>query len=166
MPHSASQPISPFFRRNSNTSRAKYSAEPVRILLSFFLFRPLLIMNFSLSAGESLPSGADVRLGLGQGELRRSLQVPILEVGRWLRTVLLGHYCYYGVPNNGRATNAFRFSVGRLWSRSLGRRSQKTRINWERMSRIVKHYLPFPKIQHPYPEQRLHVIIQGRSRVW
>jgi RNA-directed DNA polymerase len=98
-------------------------------------------------------------------ELRRRLHIPIPEVGRWLRTVLRGHYNYYGVPNNGRAMNAFRFYVTRLWFRSLCRRSQRTRINWARMGRLAKRWLPYPKIQHPYPGQRLHVFTQGRSPV-
>jgi group II intron reverse transcriptase/maturase len=98
-------------------------------------------------------------------ELRRRLHIPIPEVGRWLRTVLRGHYNYYGVPNNGRAINAFRFYVARLWFSSLRRRSQRTRINWARMGRLAKRWLPYPKIQHPYPGQRLHVFTQGRSPV-
>jgi len=79
--------------------------------------------------------------------------------------VLRGHYNYYGVPGNGRAMNAFRYHVGRLWFRTLCRRSQKTRINWERMKRIIKKWLPYPKIRHPYPEQRLCVFTRGRSPV-
>ncbi|NIS81935.1 MAG: group II intron reverse transcriptase/maturase [Anaerolineales bacterium] len=98
-------------------------------------------------------------------ELRRRMHIPIPEVGRWLRTVLVGHYRYYGVPGNGRAMNAFRFYVGRLWLRMLRRRSQRARLNWERMSRLIKRWLPVPRIQQPYPEQRLRVFTQGRSPV-
>lgn len=36
-------------------------------------------------------------------ELRRRMHQPIPVVGRWLRSVLRGHYNYYGVPRNGRA---------------------------------------------------------------
>jgi group II intron reverse transcriptase/maturase len=98
-------------------------------------------------------------------ELRRRMHRPIPEVGKWLRSVLRGHYNYYGVPNNGRAMNAFRFYVGRLWYRSLRRRSQKARIKWDRMARLIKRWLPYPKIRHPYPEQRLRVFTRGRSPV-
>jgi hypothetical protein len=98
-------------------------------------------------------------------ELRRLLHAPIPLVGRWLRSVLRGYYNYYGVPTNTRAMNAFRFQVCRFWSRSLWRRSQKTRITWERMGRLVRRWLPYPKVQHPYPEQRLCVTTQGRSPV-
>jgi RNA-directed DNA polymerase len=98
-------------------------------------------------------------------ELRKRLHAPIPTVGRWLRTVLRGHYNYYGVPTNSRAMSAFRFHAHRLWYRLLRRRSQKSRINWKRMGRLVKRWLPYPKIRHPYPEQRLCVITQGRSPV-
>jgi RNA-directed DNA polymerase len=98
-------------------------------------------------------------------ELRGRMHASIPDLGKWLRAILRGHYNYYGVPRNGRAMNAFRYYVGRLWFRTLRRRSQKTRINWERMQRIIKRWLPYPIIRHPYPEQRLRVFTQGRSPV-
>jgi len=33
------------------------------------------------------------------------------------------------------------------------------------MTRIARYWLPFPRICHPYPEERLCVIIQGKSPV-
>jgi hypothetical protein len=98
-------------------------------------------------------------------ELRRRMHHPIPAVGRWLKSVLRGHYNYYGVPRNGRAMSALRYHVGHLWFRALRRRSQKTSLNWGRMACIIERYLPYPKIRHPYPEQRLRVITQGRSPV-
>jgi len=59
-------------------------------------------------------------------ELRRRLHVPVPEVGKWLRTVLRGHFNYYGVPQNSAALNTFRYFVSWLWWRALRRRSQKT----------------------------------------
>ncbi|NWG76490.1 MAG: RNA-directed DNA polymerase, partial [Rubrivivax sp.] len=35
----------------------------------------------------------------------------------------------------------------------------------KRMHRIVDHWLPPPRICHPYPNQRLIVTTQGKSRV-
>jgi group II intron reverse transcriptase/maturase len=98
-------------------------------------------------------------------ELRRRLHFSIPEVGRWLQTVLRGYYRYFGVPCNGRALNSFRHYVTRLWFRALQRRSQRSRTNWKRMERLAKRWLPYPKIMHPYPWQRLRVITQGRSPV-
>jgi group II intron reverse transcriptase/maturase len=98
-------------------------------------------------------------------ELRRRMHLSIPVVGQWLRRILQGHYNYYGVPRNYRAMSTFRYEVSRLWFKTLRRRSQKTRLNWDRMSRLGKRWLPFPKIRHPYPEQRLRVFTQGRSPV-
>ena len=98
-------------------------------------------------------------------ELRIRLHMPIQVIARWLRSVLRGHYNYYGVPCNGRALSTFRFYVGRIWHRCLYRRSQRTRSNWERVNRLTKRWLPYPKIRHPYPEQRMRVFTQGRSPV-
>ena len=98
-------------------------------------------------------------------ELKKRLHSPIPELGRWLQSVLRGYYRYFGVPRNGRALSSFRYHVTKLWFRTILRRSQRRKINWERMERIAKRWLPYPKILHPYPEQRLHVTTQGRSPV-
>jgi group II intron reverse transcriptase/maturase len=92
-----------------------------------------------------------------KAELRRRMHLSIPVVGQWLRKILQGHYNYYGVPLNYRAMSTFRYEVSRLWFKTLRRRSQKTRLNWDRMRRLEKRWLPFPKIRHPYPEQRLRV---------
>jgi len=90
-------------------------------------------------------------------ELRRRMHDPLPEVGKWLRSVVTGHFRYYGVPRNGSALNAFRIGLMRLWKHVLDRRSQKGRINWERMQRLALKWLPLARICHPYPNQRLVV---------
>lgn len=90
-------------------------------------------------------------------ELRQRLHHPVPEVGRWLRTVVAGHNRYYGVPSNLGALSVFRFHVGRAWYRTLRRRSQKTRLTWERMRRLINLWLPRPMLHHPYPSWRIGV---------
>jgi group II intron reverse transcriptase/maturase len=90
-------------------------------------------------------------------ELKRRMHMPTPEQGQWLRSVLMGHYQYYGVPRNYPAMGTFRQAVVRLWRRNLERRSQKGHISWERMNRLTQKWLPYPHICQPYPEQRLHV---------
>ena len=92
-----------------------------------------------------------------KAELRRRMHLSIPVVGQWLRRILQGHYNYYGVPLNYKAMSTFRYEVSRLWFKTLRRRSQKSRLNWARMSRLEKRWLPIPKIRNPYPEQRLRV---------
>lgn len=97
--------------------------------------------------------------------LRRRMHEPIDETGAWLRSVLQGHYNYYAVPRNSKALSAFRFRIAQMWKHALSRRSQKGRVSWKRMTRIVERWLPNPRIQHPYPSQRLRVTTRGRSPV-
>ena len=98
-------------------------------------------------------------------ELRKRLHRPIAEQGEYLRAVVTGHARYFGVPNNGARLMAFRFEVARLWHRTLCRRSQTAHVSWKRMYRLIDHWLPRPHICHPYPNQRLIVTTQGKSRV-
>jgi group II intron reverse transcriptase/maturase len=98
-------------------------------------------------------------------ELRRRMHRPIAEQGAYLRSVVTGHTRYYGVPCNGARLSGFRRQIGWLWHRTLCRRSQSHHLRWRRMARLIAHWLPIPHICHPYPNQRLHVTTQGRSRM-
>ena len=90
-------------------------------------------------------------------ELRKRMHHRIPEVGQWLGSVVRGHNQYYGVPLNYRAISSFRTQVIRHWHFALMRRSQKSKITWDRMNRLASTWLPTPKIVHPYPNQRLVV---------
>src|SRR5438093_12656956 len=65
-------------------------------------------------------------------EMRRRRHLPIPEQGRWLASVLNGHYRYYAVPDNTHALGVFRDTVTRSWLRSLRRRSHRSRLPWKR----------------------------------
>ena len=90
-------------------------------------------------------------------ELRRRLHHRVPEVGAWLGRVIRGHVNYYGVPLNSPALWRFRAAVTRLWYRTLRRRSQRTRLTWDRMGRVASRYLPSPRVVHLYPWERLRV---------
>ena len=87
-------------------------------------------------------------------QLMRRRHLPVPEQGQWLASVVRGHLAYYAVPGNIRAANAFRIQVSRHWFRALRRRSQRHRLNWERMNRLIARWLPPARIVHPYPEVR------------
>ncbi|MGO9269099.1 MAG: reverse transcriptase, partial [Terriglobia bacterium] len=53
--------------------------------------------------------------------------------------------------------DTFRYQVARAWRRALTRRSQRTRITWERYANLVARWLPRPRILHPYPNERFAV---------
>jgi group II intron reverse transcriptase/maturase len=98
-------------------------------------------------------------------ELRRRMHQPIPAQGQYLRAVVTGHARYFGVPCNGARLRTFRHQVVGLWHRTLCRRSQSHELPWRRMYRLMAHWLPVPNICHPYPNQRLIVTTQGRSRM-
>jgi len=89
---------------------------------------------------------------------------PVTQ-GKWLQTVARGYFAYHGIPGNWKAIGAFRTQVARLWYQSLRRRSQKTRVTWERMARLIAAWHPPARIQHPWPEQRFAAMMQGKSRM-
>ena len=107
---------------------------------------------------QTIRKRLQAKLGEVKAELRRRMHDPIPEVGKWLRLVVGGHFRYYGVPMNTPALHLFRFQVGRLWHRTLSRRSQNGRLLWDRMRRLIDRYLPPVRVCHPYPLRRLGVI--------
>ena len=98
-------------------------------------------------------------------ELKLRRHHPIPEQGQWLASVVRGHFAYYAVPGNGHALFAFRGQVARHWRRALRHRSQRTRLDWERMDRLATRWLPPARIQHPWPNKRFDARTQGRSPV-
>ena len=114
---------------------------------------------------QTMRKRLQAKLAEVKAELRRRMHDPVPEVGRWLRSVVEGHFRYYAVPMNGRALAVFRYRVVWHWHRTLSRRSQRSRNTWERTLRLATHYLPPVRIYHPYPLRRLGVVTQGKSRM-
>ena len=98
-------------------------------------------------------------------ELRIRLHFPVPQVGKWLRVVLLGYYRYFGLAGNYRRLSVFRYHLSILWYRSLKRRSQRNRLTWERMDRLIAIWLPKSRTYYPYPDLSRYVMTQGRSPV-
>jgi RNA-directed DNA polymerase len=92
-------------------------------------------------------------------ELKRRMHAPVRETGKWLRSVMQGHFNYYGVPGNRSSLSEFRTEVVRGWLKILRKRSQKARkLKWEKFNKFVKEWIPPAKATHPQPWQRLCVI--------
>jgi len=107
---------------------------------------------------QTMRKRLQAKLSAVKTELRERMHDPLPVVGTWLRSVVGGHIRYYGVPTNSRALHIFRFQVGRLWHRTLSRRSQNGRVTWTRMRRLIDRWLPPARVCHPYPLRRLGVI--------
>lgn len=84
-------------------------------------------------------------------ELRWRMHDPIPEVGRWLRSVVIGYDQYHAIPGNGKVISSFRYDIKCYWYKVLRRRGQKRRINWKAFGPIVTRWIPAPKILHPHP---------------
>jgi len=97
--------------------------------------------------------------------LNDNRHAPIPVQGRWLASVIRGHVNYYGVPDNSRAIQTFRWQAVEHWYRALRRRSQRTRLTWKRMDHLAKRWLPPARVCHPWPQARLAASTQGRSPV-
>ena len=107
---------------------------------------------------QTMRKRLQAKLGEVKTELWRRLHHPLPDVGQWLRSVIGGHFRYYGVPMNTSALATFRLRVGWLWQRALSRRSQNGRVSWDRMGRLIQAWLPPVRVHHPYPLRRMGVI--------
>lgn len=109
---------------------------------------------------------------LGRTPVRKRMRTKLREIkeqlratrhdgtevqGRWLAQVLRGWLAYYAVPMSAPAITAFRHHLIERWLRAIRRRGQKHRLSWRRMKVIADRYLPYPRILHPWPEQRFLV---------
>jgi RNA-directed DNA polymerase len=90
-------------------------------------------------------------------ELRKSMHSPIQKVGQWLKSVVTGHYRYFGVPGNCKAMNTFRHLICQRWFQHLKRRGQKGRITWKEMGKLLNQWLPRAQVWHKYPDERFGV---------
>lgn len=91
-------------------------------------------------------------------ELLRRRHEPVPVIGRWLRSVVQGHFNYFAVRGNMKALGAFRTEVNKAWLYALRRRSDKARgLTWDRMKRLIKTWIPVARLKHPFPNQRLCV---------
>lgn len=87
--------------------------------------------------------------------LRRKMHMDLTRVGSWLSSVYRGWCNYHAIPGNYDRLRQFRTAIQQMWLRTLRRRTQRgRRLTWEKFSRLTRHWLPTPKILHPYPEVR------------
>ena len=78
---------------------------------------------------------------------RRHRHWPIKDQHAALTRRLRGHCNYFGVNGNYRSMSRLIESVKRSWYKWLRRRSQRTRLNWERFSEMLRGWpLPRPRI--------------------
>ena len=86
---------------------------------------------------------------------RRYRHAPVAWQHEQLTRKLRGHDAYYGVQGNYAALVRFRYELGRVWQKWLNRRSNQSRMPWERFNRLLKRY--------PLLEPRIRCALQPRA---
>ena len=80
---------------------------------------------------------------------KKNRHMLLKEQHRKLRQKLNGHYQYYGIRGNFDNLKVVRKETERAWQYWLSRRSQESRIPWEKFQKLlVKYPLPRPRIVH------------------
>ena len=77
---------------------------------------------------------------------RKYRHLPVCEQHRILTLKLRGHAQYYYIRGNSSAVARFYYEVQGVWRKWLNRRSQRSRMTWERFTRLRNRY-PFPALR-------------------
>jgi group II intron reverse transcriptase/maturase len=78
---------------------------------------------------------------------RRNRHQPVKQQHARLSSRLRGHFNYFGVNGNLRSLQLLREMATKIWFKWLRRRSQRTRMTWERYNDLLKALpLPEPRI--------------------
>jgi len=122
------------------------------------------MLGFTHYWGRSLKGNSVVKRKTAKDRLRDAIG----RINQWCRRFrhkpvswqwtklcqkLRGHYAYYGVSCNMRSLRAFYYETRRRWRRWLNSRSNRARMIWANMVRLLRRYpLPTPRIVHSaYP---------------
>ena len=87
--------------------------------------------------------------------LRQRMHYRVPGTLKWLQQVVRGYFQYHALPGNWARMKAFRNDVLRLWFRTLRRRSQRSRLTWEKFRERLGSLLPPVQILQPYPDAAL-----------
>jgi len=91
-------------------------------------------------------------------ELLRRRHLPLKELGKWMKSVIQGFFNYHAVPGNAAALETFRRESVRSWLFALRRRSQRSRMTWERFWMLVHRWIPRVRILHPHSNVRFFAL--------
>ncbi|MCF8039628.1 MAG: group II intron reverse transcriptase/maturase [Desulfohalobiaceae bacterium] len=76
---------------------------------------------------------------------RRDRHHPLKDQHRKLCQKLRGYFNYYGITGNSQSIGEYHYQVKLIWKKWLNRRSQRSRMNWEKFNKLLCHYrLPAP----------------------
>ena len=79
--------------------------------------------------------------------LRANRTLPTAKILKITAAKLRGHFAYYGVTDNSKSINNFRYEVLRTLFKWLNRRGKRGCYTWEKFSKLLSIYpLPKPRI--------------------
>jgi len=116
-------------------------------------------LGFTFYGGESRKGTFTVKLQTSKKKLkgkrqavkawlRENMHMPVAQLIEKLNQKLRGHYNYYGVTHNAKKMVDFYQYVKWQLLRTLKRRSQRDKTNWEKLNRILKLFpLLTPRIR-------------------
>lgn len=80
-------------------------------------------------------------------QCRRQRHWPVFEQHKALVRRIQGHFNYFGVNDNTRCLELLNQKVRRAWFKWLNRRSQRSKITWERFNDLLRDFpLPKPRV--------------------
>jgi hypothetical protein len=78
---------------------------------------------------------------------RRHRHLSVKDQHAALARRLRGHFNYFGVNGNLRSLQLLVEATKRIWHKWLNRRSQRSRLSWERFHALLEQFpLPRPRI--------------------
>ncbi len=86
---------------------------------------------------------------------RRHRHESVATQHRALTRRIQGHFNYFGVNDNTRCLSTLQHQAKRAWHKWLNRRSQRSRLTWERFNDLLRDF--------PLPAPRVYVNLWGRA---
>jgi group II intron reverse transcriptase/maturase len=113
---------------------------------------PFDFLGFSFYGGRSRKGNFTVKLHTSKKKLkekrqavklwlRQNMHTPVALLIKTLNKKLRGHYNYYGVTHNSKKMVDFYQYVKWQLLRTLKRRSQRDKTNWDKLNRIFERFL-------------------------
>jgi hypothetical protein len=108
-------------------------------------------LGFTFISGKNRKGGFTVKLHTSKKKLkakrqavkawlRANMHTPVAQLIQRLNQKLRGHYNYYGVTHNAKKMVDFYQYVKWQLLRTLKRRSQRDKTNWDKLKRILERF--------------------------
>lgn len=78
---------------------------------------------------------------------RATMRQPVSEQWKGLCVRIKGHCNFYGITGNADSLRQYHYEVGRIWWKSLNRRSGHARKGWDWYNQIIARQYPLPVVR-------------------